>query len=151
MGFYQDIPTVYTCTRLRHKMKMRNRSACPKCGNAVTIELHGHVEVLQCTICGWTLSSTVYPESDVAILDKSPKSVIVRINWSTEKKNSGEVLRARKIFGELGDLPLSVLLREARESQSYILGRYPLPIAIDMQERAKANGIVLSLSSIESQ
>jgi hypothetical protein len=127
-----------------------NQIICPKCNGVATAKTQGHLEMIRCDHCGWTQSSSIYPESDVALIDESPESVIVQINWSSEKQSGGEVVRARQLFEQFGDIPLSQLLQQAKQSRTYTLGTYPIPIAIDLQERAKANGITVSFLKLDS-
>lgn len=115
-----------------------------KCNAITSIEMLGHLEQVRCSHCGWTQLSTVYPESDVVLMDYSLEPVTVQIDWPAFELGN-KVVQARQVFEELRDIPLSQLLQKARESPKFILGSYSMPIAINMQELGKANGLVVSI------
>jgi hypothetical protein len=123
--------------------------ACPKCRGTAVIVTKGHLELIRCDGCGWTQTSTVYPESEVALIDESPELVAVQINWSSQSDAGKQVALARQLFEQLGNIPLSKVLQLAKESENFSLGVFPMPIAIDMEERAKAKGISVSFVKIE--
>lgn len=136
-------------TGLRCIMPDEKQIACPKCKCDATVQTKGHLELIQCYRCGWSQTSTVFPESDVGLIDKSHELMNVQINWSSQSETGKQVAIARQLFDQLGDMPLEKVLKLARESQTFSLGTFPMPIAIDIEERAKANGISVLFVKIE--
>lgn len=128
-----------------------NRTECPKCGLSVTAGVIGHLESIHCEHCGWTESSTVYPGDDVSLIEESPQLVTVQIEWSGSAVMSGEIVRARDALPKLRSIPLSELLKRAKQSRIYTLGRYSMPHAIELQQRAKENGITVSFTKVVSE
>ena len=125
-----------------------NRLDCPKCGLSVTVDVNGHLERIHCEHCGWTESSTVYPGNEVSLIGESPQLVTVQIEWSGPAVMSGEIVRAREALPELRSIPLSELLKRAKQSKIYTLGTYSMPQAIDLQQYAKENGVTLSFTKV---
>lgn len=127
-----------------------NQVKCPKCNGTAAIAMRGHLETVRCDHCGWMESGTVYPSEEVSLIGDSQELVEVQIKWSCQSATSSEIVKARQMFRELADIPLSEVLRRAKDSQTYSIGEYSKPIAIELQERAKANGITVLINKSSS-
>ena len=103
--------------------------------------MYGHLETISCRDCGWSQHSTVYPEDEFALIGDAPSYVRVRINWVTDIPLQSQIAAARRMFAELAERPTSELLNDARRSASLDLGTFCLSLAIELQERGKANGV----------
>lgn len=91
------------------------------------------------------LQGTFYPADLVSLIDDEPSIVSVCIVWNDRESKSDQVACARKAFPELAKVPIGNLLQEVRESSKYDLGTFILPVAIDLQEKGKKFGLVLTI------
>ena len=125
-----------------------NMVGCPRCNGSLGVKTIGHLETVYCVACGWSQLSTVYPDSNIELTDKSVELVIVHINWSSRSELGKEVVQARQLFDQLSAIPLQELMQQAKGSCAFRLGIYSRSVAVDMQERAKAKGIKLSFKKV---
>jgi len=121
---------------------------CPHCGGIASVETRGDLETITCRDCDWSQQSTVYPQEAVGVIEVPPSNVTVRIDWAPDISLRDQVAAARQTFGELADRPTSELLGQARSAESLEIGTFAMSLAIELQERGKANGLRLSFAGI---
>jgi hypothetical protein len=123
---------------------MDQQITCKKCGAQFITEAGNCEKQTLCSACR-QLAGTFYPADLVNLIDEVPSIVSVCIVWNDRGSKSDQISNARKAFPELTKVPVGKLLQEFQGSSTYNLGTFILPVAIDLQEKGKTFGLVLSI------
>lgn len=123
---------------------MDKRITCKNCGAQLDIEASNGDSQTLCLTCQ-RLPGTYYPADLVSLIDDEPSIVSVCIVWNDRETKSDQVACARRAFPELAKVQIGNLLQEVRQSSKYDLGTFVLPVAIELQEKGKKFGLVLTI------
>jgi hypothetical protein len=123
---------------------MNQQTKCPKCGCRIAVENTGDLEHLRCTNCSWELVSTIYRNVDVAV----PELFRATLRWNDGRVSVREAMAAKQLIPELNDISIAWLLQRFRESATADLGIMRRPAALELQMKAKQQGLSVILEPL---